>query len=220
VTLAPAQLYASALRSPSGSELGAAPAEWFARHEDGRRRPLTRPLGRWLGPVDAGDRSLLSRVRGTALDVGCGPGRLVAELVRGGCQALGVDISGQAVRLARRAGAAVLRRSVFDPLPGEGQWDSVLLADGNVGIGGDPHHLLRRCREMVAPGGRVLVELDAPGTGLVCTRIRLERGRQVTSWFDWASLGADAVDGTAAQAGLGVADRWRHEDRWFAELAV
>src|SRR4051812_40435988 len=65
-------------------------AQWFARHEDGRRWALTQPLGRWLGPVDAGDRSMLARVAGAALDLGCGPGRLVVELARRGCSALGV----------------------------------------------------------------------------------------------------------------------------------
>ena len=43
-------------------------------------------------------------------------------------------------RPRRRArGAAVLRRSVFDPLPGRGTvGDAALLLDGNIGIGGDP----------------------------------------------------------------------------------
>jgi SAM-dependent methyltransferase len=214
VTLEATDVFAPAL-SPAAWSSG---PEWFARHEDGRRRPLTQPLGRWLGPVDSGDRSMLARVSGAALDLGCGPGRLVVELARRGVHALGVDISADAVHLARRAGAAVLRRSLFSPLPGEGRWDTVLLADGNVGIGGDPGVLLRRCRQILAPGGRAVVELEEPGTGLVCTRLRLERGAEATSWFDWASLGVDAVPATAAQAGLRVQESWEQSGRWFATL--
>jgi SAM-dependent methyltransferase len=161
---------------------------------------------------------MLARVRGTTLDLGCGPGRLVVELARRGVHALGVDISADAVHLARRAGAAVLRRSLFCPLPGEGLWDSVLLADGNVGIGGDPAALLRRCRALLAPGGRAVVELEEPGTGLVCTRLRLERGAEATSWFDWASMGVDAVPAPAAAAGLRVHECWERSGRWFATL--
>jgi hypothetical protein len=37
------------------------------------------------------------------------------------------------VRLTTQAGGAAVRRSVFDRIPGEGLWDAVLLADGNVG---------------------------------------------------------------------------------------
>ena len=54
-------------------------------------------------------------------------------------------------------------RDVFGPLPGEGRWDTALLADGNIGIGGDPVALLARVRELLAPEGRVVVDLAAPG---------------------------------------------------------
>jgi SAM-dependent methyltransferase len=214
VTLAVTDLFAG----PAAEAVGSPEGPWFARREDGRRWPLDPPLGRWLGPVDAADRSMLARVSGTALDLGCGPGRLVGELARRGVHALGVDISADAVHLARRAGAAVLRRSLFSPLPGEGHWDTVLLADGNVGIGGDPGALLRRCRRLLAPGGRAVVEVEEPGTGLVCTRLRLERGAEATSWFDWASIGVDALPATAASAGLRVHECWERSGRWFATL--
>ena len=106
------------------------------------------------------------------------------------------------MRLARGGGATALCRSVFDPAPGEGGWDTVLLADGNVGIGGDPAALLARCRDLIGATGRVLVELDPPGTGLRADRVRLEHGAQRGSWFDWAHVGVDAVEEPAAHAGL------------------
>jgi hypothetical protein len=115
-------------------------------------------------------------------------------------------------------GGAAIRRSVFRARPGEGRWGAVLLVDGNVGIGGDPAALLRRCRALACPDGRVLVELEAPGTGCATVRTRLERGVEVTAWFDWAHVGVDAVAGPAARAGLRVEDTWSAEDRWFASL--
>ena len=36
----------------------------------------------------------------------------------------------------------MVRRDLFGALPGEGTWSHVLLADGNIGIGGDPVTLL------------------------------------------------------------------------------
>lgn len=83
------------------------------------------------------DDILLSRCQGLVLDVGCGQGRLVAELNARGIVALGVDVSRQAVNLAAARGACVLRRNVTDRLPLEGRWGTILLADGNIGIGGD-----------------------------------------------------------------------------------
>jgi SAM-dependent methyltransferase len=193
-------------------------AGWYVCDTAGRREALGPALGRWCGGVDAADLALLARASGAVLDVGCGPGRLVAELVRQGQHALGVDVAAAAVRLTRLAGGAAIRRSVFDRLPGEGLWGAVLLADGNVGIGGDPAVLLGRCRALARLGGCVLVELEAPGTGCTTVPTRLERGGETTAWFDWAHVGVDAVDGPAGQAGLRVSDRWGAGDRWFASL--
>jgi len=121
------------------------------------------PVWHWRSDEVAGDRDLLERCSGPTLDVGCGPGRLTVALLGRGVPSLGVDISSEAVELARRRGAAVLHRDVFDRLPREGGWRHVLLADGNVGIGGDPVRLLDRCRRLLVTGGTVL--LDLQGTG-------------------------------------------------------
>ena len=192
---------------------------WYVCDEDGRRHALRPALERWCGRVDAVDLALLARAEGPVLDVGCGPGRLVVELARRGQSALGVDVAAAAVRLTTHAGGAAIRRSVFDPLPGEGRWGAVLLVDGNVGIGGDPVALLARCRALAAPDGRVLVELEAPGTGCSTVRTRLERAGEATPWCDWAHVGVDAVAAPAACAGLRVQESWGAGDRWFASLS-
>src|SRR6476469_10226998 len=110
----------------------------WLRHDDGRVDRL--PVRNWLGGRNADERfdhAMVALCAGPTIDLGCGPGRLVAHLVQRGVPALGVDQSATAVALARRSGAPVLRRDVFDPLPGTGRWHTVLLADGNVGLGGD-----------------------------------------------------------------------------------
>ena len=82
------------------------------------------------------------------------------------------------VALARRRGAAVLEADVFGPLPGEGRWATCLLFDGTIGIGGDPTRLLARCRELTGPGGRVLAEVEPPGTGLAPPHRLVRAGRR------------------------------------------
>ncbi|HWC84137.1 MAG TPA: class I SAM-dependent methyltransferase [Pseudonocardiaceae bacterium] len=173
------------------------------------------PVARWRADPDAADELLLARCAGPTLDVGCGPGRLAAALTSRGVPTLGIDVSAVAVRQTRKRGAAALRRDVFDRLPGEGRWRHVLLADGNVGIGGDPRQLLRRIAELLDRRGSALVEVDPPGVGLRRQQARLATG---TGWFPWARLGADAIATQAAAAGF--TPRWRAEyaGRWFVEL--
>ncbi|CAM5686298.1 Methyltransferase domain-containing protein OS=Streptomyces tendae OX=1932 GN=GUR47_20350 PE=4 SV=1 [Streptomyces tendae] len=112
----------------------------FLRRADGWLLPLE--VERWCARADTVDLEVLDRCEGAVLDVGCGPGRLVAELAARGRTVLGIDVSEAAVARTVRLGGQCLRRSVFEPLPGEGRWDTVLLMDGNVGIGGDPRALL------------------------------------------------------------------------------
>jgi SAM-dependent methyltransferase len=196
------------------------------RYSDGRREPLG--LARWTGPARGADATLVTRARGPVLDIGCGPGRLVAAFAANGLAALGIDVAPAAVGLARTAGGHALQRSVFDDVPLAGRWQCAVLADGNIGIGGDPVRLLRRTGELLAPGGHVLVELALPGTGLRLERIRLETGQDRGSWFPWATVAADAIEAPAASAGLAIVDRWTARDdpadplstRWFAVLGA
>ncbi|MFC0114590.1 methyltransferase domain-containing protein [Kibdelosporangium aridum] len=175
---------------------------------------ITLPVDRWRA-TEPSDEMLLAHCSGPTLDIGCGPGRLTSALSVRGIPVLGIDVSAVAVRLTLARGAVALRGDVFDPLPGEGRWHSALLADGNVGIGGDPVRLLRRVRGLVARNGRVLVELDPPGTGLRNHSVRVNG---LGTWFPWAWVGADAVDEIALQAGF--RSRWVAEggNRWFTEL--
>jgi SAM-dependent methyltransferase len=173
----------------------------------------------WCGDDIPGDASVLARCNGPTLDVGCGPGRLVAALTRQGLPALGIDISAVAVRLARQRGAPAVRRDVYAALPGHGRWRRLLLADGNIGIGGDPHRLLRRCRELVAPDGQVLVEVTAPGTRSwsAPVTIRPAAGPPSTP-FRWASVALPDLPALATATALRILETWTEADRWFARI--
>ncbi len=107
------------------------------------------------------------------IELGCGPARLVARLIRRGIPALGIDRSATAIRLAGRGGAPALLSDVFEPLPGMGHWQTVLLVDGNIGLGGDPRRILGRAAELLCHGGRCVAEFDTEAIGIRARWVRL-----------------------------------------------
>ncbi|MFF4407685.1 class I SAM-dependent methyltransferase [Streptomyces sp. NPDC001404] len=200
--------YADAVRAGSGP--------LFLRRPDGWLLPLE--VERWCAAADPADMTVLARCRGTVIDIGCGPGRLVSALAALGHVALGVDVSPAAVTRTRRTGGAALCRSVFDRLPGEGRWGTALLVDGNVGIGGDPVALLARVAEVVSPGGRLLVEA-APADVDERVEVRVDDGRgRLGSSFPWARVGVPALLRHARESGWAVTEQWGAEGREFVAL--
>jgi SAM-dependent methyltransferase len=175
-------------------------------------------ITRWRGRADHADEVMLAACEGPTLDVGCGPGRLVEALTLRDVPAMGVDISAVAVRQTRARGGHAVRRDVFADLPGEGRWHHVLLADGNIGIGGDPSALLRRVRDLLRPGGTAVVEVDPPGIGLHRGHARLHTATARGHWFPWAWVDAPALAVVGISAGLTVLWVTHRAGRWFVCL--
>ncbi len=194
-----------------------APLELVA--SDGRAVALD--VGRWLADADAADRSVLARCAGPVLDVGCGPGRMVRACRAGGMDALGVDVARDAVALSNARGGPALLLDVFAALPAEGRWRTVLLLDGNIGIGGDVSRLLARTRELLARDGAVVVEV-LPGASTerrMRVRMRVDGvAHPGDRPFPWAVVGASGLLECAAAARLRARDHWRVDGRQFLRL--
>ncbi|MGW8987186.1 class I SAM-dependent methyltransferase [Streptomyces parvus] len=212
--------YANALRTGRGP--------LFLRRSDGWLLPLD--VERWCSDAGSADLSALHRCEGPVLDIGCGPGRLVAELASLGHRALGIDVSETAVARTRGLGGAALLRSVFDPLPGEGRWGTLLLLDGNIGIGGDPAALLDRAADLLAVGGLLIAE-TAPVDVDERVRVRLDDGRggpgpshapaareAAAEPFPWARIGTPALLRHADAGGWRTDGQWGAEGRTFVSL--
>ncbi|MFF9003022.1 methyltransferase domain-containing protein [Streptomyces achromogenes] len=206
--------YAQALRTGRGPLY----LRRLAPHSLGAAELIPLDVERWCAAPDAADTGVLRRCTGPVLDVGCGPGRLVTALAARGVPALGVDVSPDAVARTRRHGGTALRRSVFDRLPGEGRWQTVLLMDGNVGIGGDPAALFTRLRVLVRPGGRLLAEAAGDDADERLTvRVEDAHGRHGRP-FPWARVGTTALLHTAEAAGWVLTGHWTDNARAFVEL--
>lgn len=182
--------------------------------------PVPLPVAAWTGAADHTDLLFLRHCAGATIDLGCGPGRLTAELAAAGHVVLGIDVVAEAVRQARSRGGSALHRDIFGPLPGEGRWETALLVDGNIGIGGDPTALLARVARLLASGGRVVVEVGPPGTPTGPVAAQLACDCASTAYFPWALVGVDGLADVAGRAGLTVRAVDRYGDRWCAVLGV
>ena len=216
----------------------------FLRRTDGWLLPLE--VERWCAEADATDFEVLRRCEGAVLDVGCGPGRLVAALAgspfrgAGNCATshdgaadnrrrtgtfpakrpvLGIDVSEAAVARTVALGGPALRRSVFEALPGEGRWGTALLIDGNIGIGGDPQALLARMSQLLAPGGLLIAETVPDPTVDERVEVHVTDTRGATGHpFPWARLGTPALLRHSNRAGWRAVDQWTAGGRCFVAL--
>jgi SAM-dependent methyltransferase len=167
----------------------------------------------------------------------------VRALVEAGVVSLGIDITPAAVRRARRVGAPVLHRSVFDGVPGAGRYATALLLDGNIGIGGRPELLLRRTAELLRPGGRILIEtterggrtvatdnakharspgraawFDEPRPSSPETAARFVVDHEPGPWFEWRDIAAAEVRRVAAELGFTLRAQWDDRHRHFVRF--
>lgn len=216
-----AATFGSGGSEPYASALGRADSHLlYLRVAGGAGTVTTMDVSRWHADADDADLTLLSRVTGPVLDIGCGPGRMVRAAMDLGLNAMGLDVSPAAIELASRLGGSYLTGSVFDHVPGEGMWQTALLVDGNIGIGGDIAMLLKRCRELLSATGEIVVELHADPSHIdhYIGEVVDSLGGQSAS-FPWAEIGLDRLIGLLPQLRLALAQFWVSDGRSFCRLA-
>jgi SAM-dependent methyltransferase len=191
----------------------------YLRSTDGRGTPMD--VARWNARADLIDLTLLASVTGPLLDIGCGPGRMVRAARELGIAALGIDVSPAAVRQARSEGIRVVEGSVFDSVPLEGAWQTLLLVDGNIGIGGDVEQLLARCVELISPEGEIVVEVnpDESHYRTYSATVVDDRGGESAA-FPWAEIGILQLVRLAARKRLALRESWQLGGRYFCRLAL
>ena len=184
------------------------------------------PIERWLGGEAsthedrAADEALLGLCRGPTVDLGCGPGRFTAALADRGVPSLGIDVSATAVEMTVLRGGKAIHGDVFETPSRHEAWAHVLLADGNIGIGGNPLRMLARARQLLRPHGTVVAEVEAGTTGVCNERRRWETHHSVTGWFSWSRVGADAMHALAGAAGFVVTSTDDVSGRHLVTLSI
>lgn len=207
--------YAAALRAQNSAVLFL-----HETHRGGHTIAAPMDVARWTADADEADLTLLESVTGPVLDIGCGPGRMVRAAALLGIEALGIDVSPTAIEVAREAGIQVVQGSIFETIPREGEWQTALLVDGNIGIGGDVRAMLERCSEIITPDGEIVVEVnpDPEWRRRYTGRLVDIDGRESAS-FPWAEIGFTGLSLEARMIGLRVRQMWSFNDRSFCRLS-
>lgn len=134
------------------------------------RRPAGRRAREVYGADDVHDfarRAVLEALRLSAgdrlLEIGCGGGLLLREALATGAAATGLDHSEEMVGLAgeRAPGAEIIRGSAERlPFP-DASFTAVAMSIVFIFLS-DPVAVLRECRRVLAPGGRIAIYTTSP----------------------------------------------------------
>jgi SAM-dependent methyltransferase len=220
--LAPLDLFGQGRREPYARALADGSGTLTLRPdtEHHAAAPVDFDVRSWCEEASALESSLLRTLQGPVLDVGCGPGRLLAAAQRMGLTALGIDTSAEAVRRARGRGAHALEQSIFAPVPHPGRWQSLILLDGNIGIGGSVTSLLLRCRQLITPHGTLLVEVETDETlDTVFSAVLEDATGNQSEPFQWARTGLAGLQSRAQRSGWAVMSVQHIQGRVFCHLS-
>jgi SAM-dependent methyltransferase len=170
-------------------------------------RVARRPVGRRAREVYGDDsihdfarRAILAALEpgpvDHVLDVGCGGGMLLRDVMTAGARATGLDHSDEMVRLARtRVPGATVVRGRAEELPfGGGSFSAVAMSMVLIFLD-DPVRALRECRRVLGPSGRLAAYTTSPA--LRGTAAAPEPIASHAYFYDDAAL-----EGLAREAGL------------------
>ena len=154
----------------------------IARTYDRLNRVMTLGLDRRWRKRAVKEFSILNS-QFSILDVACGTGDMVLELMKHGCKVTGIDLSEEMLTIAQQKTAAAVRMGNAEALPfADGEFDAVTCAFGVRNF----VHLEAGLREMLRvlkPGGKlVILELATPDSALIKPFYRLYT-RHVIPWL-------------------------------------
>lgn len=120
----------------------------------------------WMLDEVASERS---GARGTLLDIGCGPGTFPTQAVRAGYEVTAIEPNAVLAEQARVASGADVVTGRFDEVDlGDRRFDVITVLDVIEHLV-DPVSMLDRCRDLLAPGGTLV--LYTPNHDGVITRL-------------------------------------------------
>lgn len=141
------------------------------------------------------------------LDIACGTGLWLQELVRRGAKPSGLDISSKAVEECRlRLPSGDIREGVAETLPFPDRKFDLITCLGSLEHFLDQPKALREMRRVAEPGAKILILV--PNSGFLTRKLGLYKGTgQIAIRETVRSLGE--WEGLFSDAGMKVQARWR-----------
>jgi 2-polyprenyl-3-methyl-5-hydroxy-6-metoxy-1,4-benzoquinol methylase len=150
MTQLPTEIYETKYRGPAGQKE--------------RLGPWHREVLGFLKTLDKGKR---------LLEVGCGNGRLLTAIIELGFDAVGIDVSSEAIARCREKGLEAERVNVSEGIPYEGEFDVCVSVEVIEHLF-DPYHFLAQISKSLKSEG--LLILTAPNFGYYYWQWRYLRG--------------------------------------------
>lgn len=100
---------------------------------------------------------------GSVLEVGCGPGLMLAAFKRRGWSVLGIERNEIASEIGRNKFGVEIVSTPIENLPGEAQFDLIIMFQVLEHIG-DPVTLLKECSKRLAPNGILIINVPNFGS--------------------------------------------------------
>ena len=173
------------------------------------------------------ERRAIGLVRGRALDVGCGAGRVALRLQAGGYEVVAIDISPLAIKTCRLRGVRDARVCSITSVSARlGEFDTVIMFGNNFGLFGNVRRarwLLKRLYGLTSQTARILAESRDPyqttsvehrryhqlnrrrGRLPGQLRIRVRFGHARTPWFDYLIVSPREMRDIVAGTGWRIA---------------
>ena len=118
---------------------------------------VTRVLGTLYG-IRVSRWARLKPTGGSVLEVGCGPGLMLAALHRRGWRVLGIERNEAVAEAARRTLGIEIVATPVEALPADARFDLIIMFQVLEHIG-EPVTLLRECAKRLATGGRLITNV-------------------------------------------------------------
>lgn len=212
--------------------MGRAIYEYFTTGKAGKLRVFSsqfdedelpvKDLFRTLEQMPLLEQKALQLAHGRILDVGAGSGCHSLALQNMGKESLAIDISPLSVEVMKRRGLDARLTNVFD-MGFTGQFDTILMLMNGSGIIGklkNMHAFLMRVKQLLAPGGCVLMDSsdlrylyeDEDGSYLVDLAadyygevdFQMQYGKVKGEPFDWLYIDFDTLSAYARPYGFRV----------------
>lgn len=161
------------------------------------------------------EKRALRFVRGRAIDIGCGAGRVALVLQEKGLDVVAIDESPLAVQVARRRGVRDARPlGLADLDESLGPFDTVLIVRNNMGLAGTGaagRRLLRRLHALTTERGRIVTDsvdparLEPEHRETARRRIRVRFRAHASPWFRYVMLSPDEIEPFVEGSGWRVA---------------